>query len=221
MNTRSHKKRSSGTLALWLICAAMILSVIGTPAYDAPKGASSVNTKVPAHRVMIPSLFPNEILAFDPEKILIDDQDRDATYLFYPIIEKAASRYKVDSAMVRAIILAESSYNPYAISRKGAKGLMQLMPITAKELGVKDSFNPVQNIYAGVRYFKNLLERYNGDVKLALAAYNAGSQVVLRYRGVPPFKDTRFYIKKVLEYHQHYSQPAIPDASVQAGASKS
>jgi soluble lytic murein transglycosylase-like protein len=110
----------------------------------------------------------------------------------------------VDSAIVRAIILAESRYNIYAISNKGARGLMQLMPFTAKELGVENSFNPVQNINAGVKYFKKLLNRFDGDVKLSLAAYNAGVGKVLKYKGVPPYKDTRNYVQKVLHYHRFY-----------------
>jgi len=103
-----------------------------------------------------------------------------------------------------AIIMAESSYNPKAISKKGAKGLMQLMPTTAKSLGVKDIFNPEHNINAGVRYFKKLLNQFNGDVELALAAYNAGSRKVREHRGIPPFGATKYYIKKVIKYYRHY-----------------
>jgi soluble lytic murein transglycosylase-like protein len=120
-----------------------------------------------------------------------------------PIIVAAANRHKVDSALVKAIILAESGYNPRAVSKVGARGLMQLMPRTAKSLGVKDSFNPEHNINAGVRYFKKLLNQF-GDVKLALAAYNAGGRNVRKYNGVPPYKATRYYIKKVLEYYRIY-----------------
>jgi hypothetical protein len=122
----------------------------------------------------------------------------------HPIILKAATRYKIDSALIKAIIMVESGYNPKAVSKRGAKGLMQLMPKTAEFLGVKDSFNPEQNINAGVRHLKDLLNQFKGDVKLALAAYNAGSRKVRKYQGVPPFKSTRYYIKKVFEYHQYY-----------------
>ena len=100
--------------------------------------------------------------------------------------------------------MAESGYNPRAISKAGAKGLMQLMPNTAQALGVEDVFNPQQNISGGVRYFKQLMNRFNGDFKLALAAYNAGSKAVRQYKGVPPFKETQHYIKKVFEYYQLY-----------------
>jgi soluble lytic murein transglycosylase-like protein len=129
--------------------------------------------------------------------------------LFHPIILQAANRYQVDPALVNAIIMAESGYNPKAVSKKGARGLMQLMPGTAEALGVKDSFNPEQNIDGGVRYFKQLVNQFNGDIKLALAAYNAGSRNVRLYQGIPPFKATQFYIKKVFKYYHIYkSQPA-------------
>ncbi len=126
--------------------------------------------------------------------------------LLHPVVLKAANRHQIDPALVKAIIMAESSYNPKAISKKGARGLMQLMPKTAEILGVKDSFNPEQNINAGVKHFKGLMNRFKGDVKLALAAYNVGSIKVRKYQGVPPFKATQSYIKKVLEYYQYFRE---------------
>jgi len=128
---------------------------------------------------------------------------------FIPIIMKAARMHEVDPAIIKAIIKAESGYNPKAVSKAGAKGLMQLMPRTAKSLGVKDSFCPEQNILAGVKYFKQLLNQFEGDVKLALAAYNAGSRKVRQYKGIPPFRHTRIYIKKVFKYHKEYTQKAV------------
>jgi soluble lytic murein transglycosylase-like protein len=125
-------------------------------------------------------------------------------HLFHPIIIRAANRHDVDPALVKAIIMAESGYNPNAISKKGAKGLMQLMPSTAEALGVEDVFNPEQNISGGVRYFKRLVNRFDGDVKLALAAYNAGSKKVRHYQGIPPYKSTQYYIKKVFKYYNLY-----------------
>jgi soluble lytic murein transglycosylase-like protein len=127
-------------------------------------------------------------------------------YLFHPIIVQAAERYQVDADLIRAIIMAESGYNPKAVSRRGAKGLMQLMPRTAKALGVKDCFSPEHNINGGVRYFKQLLNRFDGDVRLALAAYNAGSRNVRQYKGMPPFKATHYYVKKVFEYYEYYKK---------------
>ena len=123
---------------------------------------------------------------------------------FQHIIMDAASRHQVDPEMIKAIIMAESSFNPKAVSRSGARGLMQLMPHTAKYLGVIDSFDPNHNIEGGVRYFKKLLIRFDHNVELALAAYNAGTRNVIRYGGIPPFKETKFYIKKVLKYYENY-----------------
>ncbi len=125
---------------------------------------------------------------------------------FHPYIFQAAKRYQVEAALIKAIIMAESGYNPKAISEKGAKGLMQLMPKTAKALGVQDIFSPEENVNGGVKYFKQLMNQFNGDIELALAAYNAGSGNVKRYNGIPPFKTTHFYIKKVIKYHQYYKK---------------
>jgi hypothetical protein len=125
---------------------------------------------------------------------------------FHKIIHDAAHRYKVEVPLIQAIIMAESSYNPKAVSKRGAAGLMQLMPRTAQALGVEDRFDPAHNIDGGVRYFKKLLDQFDGDVKLALAAYNAGSRYVRQYRGIPPFRATQYYVKKVLEYYHAYRE---------------
>lgn len=116
----------------------------------------------------------------------------------------ASQTYQVEAALIKAVIMAESGYNPRAVSHKGAQGLMQLMPSTAKWLGVNDSFDPGMNIDGGVRYLRKLLDRFNGDMQLALAAYNAGSRYVHHYGGVPPFRATRAYIKKVMKYRKIY-----------------
>jgi soluble lytic murein transglycosylase-like protein len=123
---------------------------------------------------------------------------------YRPIILEAAYRYKVEPAIIKAIIMAESGFNPKAVSKVGARGLMQLMPRTARSLGVEDSFKPSHNIDAGVRYFKQLLDQFDGNIELALAAYNAGSFNVRKYGGIPPFKETKFYIHKVLKYYEVY-----------------
>lgn len=126
--------------------------------------------------------------------------------LYHTIILAAAKRYDVEPAIIKAIILAESDFNPRAVSNRGAKGLMQLMPGTAGELGVKNLYSPEQNIKGGVKYFKTLLNSFDGEIRLALAAYNAGSGKVRKYNGVPPYKATRYYIKKVMIYYQHYKE---------------
>lgn len=129
-------------------------------------------------------------------------QEPDSPYDQYII--KASQTYQVEAALIKAVIMAESGYNPKAVSRRGAQGLMQLMPGTAKWLGVHDAFDPVLNIDGGVRYLRRLLDRFEGDVQLALAAYNAGSRYVRKYGGVPPFKATHSYIKKVMKYRKKY-----------------
>jgi hypothetical protein len=113
------------------------------------------------------------------------------------LVKEAAERHNVDPALVRAVIETESNWNPSAYSRKGAGGLMQLIPTTAQRYGANDVFNPQQNIDAGVRHLKWLLERYNGNLDLALAAYNAGEGAVDRAHGIPAFRETRDYVQKV------------------------
>ena len=113
------------------------------------------------------------------------------------LVREAAERHQVDPALVRAVIETESNWNPSAVSRKGALGLMQLIPTTAQRFGANNAFSPQQNVDAGVRYLKTLLERYNGNLDLALAAYNAGEGAVDRAHGVPAFRETRNYVQKV------------------------
>lgn len=123
---------------------------------------------------------------------------------YHGIIQQAGRRYGVEAALIQAIIMAESSFNPRAVSHRGAAGLMQLMPATADSMGVKDKFDPEHNIDGGVRYFKRLLVRFDGDTRLALAAYNAGARKVRQYNGIPPYKATRSYIARVFKYYQTY-----------------
>ena len=114
------------------------------------------------------------------------------------IIEVFSEKYGVDEDFIKAIIKQESGFNPKATSKKGAMGLMQLMPKTAKALGVVDAYNPSQNIEGGVKHLKGLLDSYNGDKELALAAYNAGSGAVRKYGGIPPYKETQNYVKSIM-----------------------
>ena len=118
-------------------------------------------------------------------------------------VEELAAKHNVDPELIRAVIAAESGYNPEATSRKGAQGLMQLMPGTAQQLGVRDAYNAKQNLEAGVRYLRALLDKYNGDLDKALAAYNAGEGAVARAGGVPNIRETQNYVRRITDQYFH------------------
>jgi soluble lytic murein transglycosylase-like protein len=131
----------------------------------------------------------------------------------------AARRHGLDPELVIAVVSVESAFRPKAVSPKGAQGLMQLMPATAESLGVQDAFDPAQNLDGGTRHLGQLLARYDGDVERALAAYNAGEGAVHRHHGVPPYRETRAYVKKVLERYRALG-PGAKAADQRAGASR-
>ena len=115
------------------------------------------------------------------------------------LIREAAAKHDLDPNLIRAVMQTESAFNPHAVSRVGAQGLMQLMPGLSVELGVTDPFDPRQNIMAGARYLRQLLDAHRGNIRLTLASYNAGPGNVKRYKGVPPFRETRNYVRKITE----------------------
>jgi soluble lytic murein transglycosylase-like protein len=150
---------------------------------------------VPAEIVL--NVVPNEIVekGEEPGKVALFPQLED-------IITPAAAKYGVAPELVAAVIWAESSGDPNARSRRGARGLMQLMPRTAKELGVARILDPRENVEGGTRYLRQMLDAHEGDVSLALAAYNAGPDAVRRYRGVPPYRETREYVGRVIRVYE-------------------
>lgn len=121
-------------------------------------------------------------------------------------VQRMADKYEVDPALVRAVIHAESAFNYKAISKAGAQGLMQLMPGTAKDLGVHNAFNANQNIEGGVKYLAQLLSEFDGDIQLATAAYNAGPNAVKKYNGIPPYSETKVYVERVGILHRRYQR---------------
>jgi soluble lytic murein transglycosylase-like protein len=121
------------------------------------------------------------------------------------LIQRYADEFGVEFALVKAVMTVESAFNPYSVSNKGACGLMQLMPQTAKRYGVFDIYNPTENVRAGVQYLRHLSELFNNKIHLVIAAYNAGENAVLQYQGIPPYDETQGYVRKVLYYKNHYA----------------
>ncbi len=152
--------------------------------------------------VTVPSDWVANIV---PDEIVDRGEDPEAVQLLphlEPLIRPVATRYGLDPELVAAVIWTESSGDPNAVSSRGAKGLMQLMPETARELGVTQVLDPKQNVEGGVRYLRTMLDSHGGDLSLALAAYNAGPTAVKKYGGVPPYRETEDYVRKVLQLYE-------------------
>jgi soluble lytic murein transglycosylase-like protein len=151
---------------------------------------------------LIQGLVPDEVMDEIVEEVRAATTETTDPEGIRTLAREAAKRHGVDPALVLALISVESAFRKDAVSPKGAQGLMQLMPATAKELGVKDAFDPAQNLDGGARYLNSLLQQFKGDVRLALAAYNAGPNAVKRHKGVPPYRETRQHVEKVLERYR-------------------
>jgi soluble lytic murein transglycosylase-like protein len=151
----------------------------------------------------------SEVAGIEPEEVFYPIPHVETSKApFRELIQAAAARYAVDPDLITSIISAESNFDPKAVSRRNARGLMQLLPQTALRLGAKNIFDPAENINAGTQYLSELLKRYNNNLALTLAAYNAGPQTVQRYRSVPPYRETQNYVQKVgRSYAQRKSSP--------------
>jgi soluble lytic murein transglycosylase-like protein len=135
------------------------------------------------------------------------------------IINSACTRFGVDPSLVHAIVKVESDFNPFAISRKGATGLMQLMPQTANTMNVRNTFSPDENVEGGVKYLRYLLDRYEGNISLTLAAYNAGETAVKKWGTIPPFKETQEYVKKIMQIYNGTGKTFSPRYTIYVGTS--
>ena len=175
------------------------------------RNGDSIRLVIAGGVVEIPA---ENVIAFEPEDIFPPNSaSRITSGSISDIIHAVATRHGLDERLITSVIAAESNFNPRAVSRKNARGLMQLLPSTAERFAVADIFDPLQNIEAGTRYLKQLLDQYAGNLVLALAAYNAGPDVVAKYGGVPPIAETRAYIRRVqTHYSALLSGGAVPSA---------
>lgn len=168
----------------------------------------------------------DDILRFEPEELFRPEPAKPTVNLTGPyaeLIRVAAAKYALDPLLLANVMAAESNFNPRAVSRKNAQGLMQLMPETSSRLMVKNPFDPAQNIDAGAAYLKQMLNRFAGNVELALAAYNAGPDKVLQYGGIPPFRETQDYVRRITSRVSQGTSPSVIPAgttNVQFSASK-
>jgi soluble lytic murein transglycosylase-like protein len=160
----------------------------------------SFNHRGSSNRMVPAPPPPVASIAFGPRRLSSNSPRHSG---FDSAIERVGDRFLIQPALVKAVVAAESNFNPTAVSHKGAQGLMQLMPATALSLGVENSFDPDQNLAGGARYLREMLDRY-GDLKSALAAYNAGPDAVDRYSGIPPYRETKAYVARVLNYYRDY-----------------
>ena len=186
----------SRTAALFSVAAALLLNALPSQAdvyqyIDANGTISLTNVpNDPRYRRVIAELPRSRTVISDGE--------------LEPVIARHSRAHRLHPALIRAVIKTESDFDPQAVSRAGAIGLMQLMPQTAVRLDVRDSYNPDENIGGGTKYLRQLLDRFNGNLPLALAAYNAGEHTVERYQGLPPIPETRQYVQKVLRYYRTF-----------------
>lgn len=186
------------TIALY-VCVVVLLTTVHAELIIQKKDDSNVLHTNVTENIFIRS---NDTSMKDTQKDSKISITQDKSDDIMSIVRRVCARENVDVRIVRAIITVESRFFPFAISRVGAMGLMQLMPSTAASLGVRNPFDPEENITGGVRYFKQMLYRFNNNYSLALAAYNAGPEAVKQFNGIPPYRETMEYVKKVLYFYE-------------------
>ncbi len=202
---KEERKKEIHTHLLFFFFLVLLISVF--PAFSDCQG--DIYKYVDAQGIVHITNVPTEtnvpyVLVMKEKRVIIELKGPITDY--EDLIAKASERYRVDPALVKAVIKAESNFNHRAVSPVGARGLMQLMPATAAMLRVEDSFHPENNIDGGVRYLRYLMNLFSGNLPLVLAAYNAGENTVLRYNNsIPPYQETRTYVRRVLDYYDKYS----------------
>ncbi len=195
-----------------IVIILLSLFIFTVPAFSKPiyvikksDGSLLITNRTPPKGSKAVVYNPNSLYNRGSVGVIRSMDDAKLFVRYCDLIKRFANYYNVSESLIRSVIHAESLYNPRAVSRKGALGLMQLMPYVAKNLGVRDPFLPEQNIQGGTRLLAKLLKKYNGNRVLALAAYNAGETAVDRFRGVPPYRETQNYVRKVLALQMRYA----------------
>jgi soluble lytic murein transglycosylase-like protein len=181
---------------------------------NVPSGQVKKTTKV---HVEARSAMPSSAAARPAPTSTSRQRSEDIPGSYVNIINSACERHGVDPSLVHAIVKVESDFNPFAISRKGAMGLMQLMPQTASTMNVRDTFSPHENIEGGVKYLRYLLDRYEGNLSLSLAAYNSGETSVKKWGTVPPYKETQDYVKKIMQIYNGTGKTFAPRYTIYVG----
>jgi soluble lytic murein transglycosylase-like protein len=206
-----------GALVLWAIPAqgqiVSYMDVSGTRVFiNAEPAPFARRSKAPLLKTAATGFKPRTTQSLFGASSEMSDFERSNREKITEMIREVSDRYRVDPALVRAVIQTESNWNSNAVSRVGALGLMQLVPGTAQQLGVSNALDPKQNLDGGVRYLHSLLERYNGDLDKALAAYNAGPGAVDRAGGIPRYRETRNYVQKVTDSYYRPGSDRLPRA---------
>jgi soluble lytic murein transglycosylase-like protein len=201
--------------AAWrrLAAAAVVLGALGIARTagadiyvytDAEGTVHFTNVRTPGAKLYVRSQPNKNKVRPNVTPVMPSDKSLDRFSRFDQAIHQAATLYQIPSELVRAVIKVESDYDPRAVSRAGAQGLMQLMPETALRMQIRDAFDPRLNILAGTRYLRILANTFNGDIELTIAGYNAGEGAVMKYGGIPPYEETQQYVLRVLRYYHRY-----------------